>query len=507
MRSVAWAKTNQAATRCAIVALGLVVALAGSMLTPAQAAVQQTAAQEEFVAGIGSAQADLIRPRVQSGSLAVEIITGRANADYFDRSATGRSTMVAVPFLQLAAGGSMICGVESSGLDAGLPDPLVADTAVNGNTEPVETSDDDNAPLFTQSATASPGAASTARVAFAELDVPGLATLGTATAVATTSAEPASGTRRATAETTIGGVDLLGGLVRLEGLHWQLEQTQVGPDDRNDERNVEGAFTLGGITITLPGAVPVTIPLPLGDLLRPAIAQANELLRLLGVELRLPELVHDQQVDAHSLTPLTIAIGGRDWLLGKLLGEVFNTDGFRSIVDLLLGTAFDKQDCNQLGGLMKALGADFNSTYNKVGSLLPLLIAVTGGALGGTGEVQFNIGGVSTSLDNTFHQAPDFGMPGIDLPAPPLPSPATPGPVSTPVAPAHPSTDEVVLGPTTPVSVVCRTVSPAGRPGCWRGAAPLAAALAGGLTIGLFGLDEGIRRRARRQAQATEVVS
>jgi hypothetical protein len=190
-------------------------------------------------------------------------------------------------------------------------------------------------------------------VAFAELDVPGLATLGTATASATTSAEPASGTRRATAQTAIGGVDLLGGLVRLEGLHWQLEQTQVGPDDRNDERNVEGAFTLGGITITLPGAVPVTIPLPLGDLLGPAITQANELLRLLGVEIRLPELVHDQQVDAHSLTPLTIAIGGRDWLLGKLLGEVFNSDGFRSIVDLLLGTAFDKQDCNQLGGLMK----------------------------------------------------------------------------------------------------------------------------------------------------------
>ncbi|HWA41348.1 MAG TPA: hypothetical protein VG712_07045, partial [Gemmatimonadales bacterium] len=224
------------------------------------------------------------------------------------------------------------------------------------------------------------------------------------------------------------------------------------------------------------------------------------------VELRLPELVHDQQVDAHSLTPLTIAIGGRDWLLGKLLGEVFNSDSFHSTVDLLLGAAFDKQDCNQLGGLMKLLGADLNATYNRVGSLLPLLIAVTGGALGGTGEIQVNIGGVSTSLDDTFHQAPDFGLPAIDPAAPPLPTPQTTGPVSARAAPRASSDHHGALGPIAPVSVVCRTVSPAGRPGCWRGAAPLAAAVAGGLTIGLLGLDERIRRRARRRAQTPEVL-
>jgi hypothetical protein len=499
VRSVAW-KTNRAAVRCGIVALGVLVGAAGALVAPARAGTQ-----EEFLAGTGTAQADLLRPRVQSGSLAVEIITGRANAEYFDSSATGRSTMVAVPFLQLA-GGSTICGVEGSALGAALPGPVVADTAANGNTAPIEASDHGTAPLVTRSAAASPGAAGEARVAFGELEVPGVARVGTATAVAATSVEPATGIRRARAETTIGGLDLLGGLVRLEGLHWQLEQSQVGPDDRNDERKVDGAFTLGGITVHLPGTAPLTIPVPLGDLLRPAVAQANQLLRLLGVELRLPELVHDQQVDAHSLTPLTIAIGGRDWLLGKLLGEVFNSDSFHSTVDLLLGAAFDKQDCNQLGGLMKLLGADLNATYNRVGSLLPLLIAVTGGALGGTGEIQVNIGGVSTSLDDTLHQAPDFGLPAIDPAAPPLPTPQTTGPVSARAAPRASSDHHGALGPIAPVSVVCRTVSPAGRPGCWRGAAPLAAAVAGGLTIGLLGLDERIRRRARRRAQTPEVL-
>jgi hypothetical protein len=64
--------------------------------------------------------------------------------------------------------------------------------------------------------------------------------------------------------------------------------------------------------------------------------------------------------------------------------------------------------------------------------------------------------------------------------------------VTTPLAVAPGGT---ALQPVVSSRTACTTTSPAGRPGCWLGHGPAAAAIAGLFTLGLLGLDEGLRRR------------
>lgn len=490
---------NKVMTRSAIALLGTLVGAASFVaVRPASAG-----AEDEFTAGVGIAQAQLVRPNIQSGQLAAGVLGGQAAAGYRDRSGFGSSTLLAVPFLALASG-SKVCGTTGADATESLPQPLIADTAKNGNTKPVTVSSDEQAPFVVQDAQAKPDAEGASSITFGDLSLPLLASIKGAKATARTGVDAKTQRRVATAASEIGDVSLLGGIVTITGLQWDLEQTQIGPDSRSDKRAVTGGFTFVSIGVALPGLPPVLLPVKQPDQLVTVVNQANTLLRKLGVEIRLPRVVHNTEFDSHEVTPLTIALGGRDWLAAPAISALLNNEQVTKLTEILVSTAFDKKDCNQLFGLMKPLGKDANVQWNKLGSAAPLLLAVLAGALGGTGEIQLNLGGVLTSLEDTYYPPLSFGGANFGFSGGNQVSGDTVS--ALPAAPTITKRPAPVLSASSTSTQKCQTTSPAGRPGCWIGAAPFGIAVALIFSGGLLALDERARRR-RQALQTTEGAS
>jgi hypothetical protein len=451
-------------------------------------------AAEPFTSGTGSAKASLITPTVAAGNLAVTVLVGEANAGYRDRSAIGKSVLFDVPALRIASAIS-ICGQAPADIGAYLPPIVVADTGVNGDKEPVDAPSSTAGVGFDQAASAQPEASSKARTGVATLPLGPLGTIKGAEAVTSTSSDAATQTRTATAKAEIGRVELLGGLIQLRGLRWDLAQTLIGPDHRADEETITGGFSLGELVVAIPGLPPLTLPILTPDQLPAVIEQANEVLGLLGVQIRLPVMSGDPAAGSHTVSPLTIAFGGSKWLLSPVVAGLANTAAFQELTRQIQGNLFDPSDCNELGGLLKSIDPQVSSFYNTLGSSMPLLIAVITGSLGGTGEVQVNLGGVETRLEDEYFaplafKAPSFGTPSV----------ATPGRAGTPAVPGQapqvaPGGSERLAA--APIRTECTTTSPAGKPGCWVGRAPLAAGIGVGFTVLVLAVDEALRRRRR----------
>lgn len=498
--------------------------LAAALAAPGRAE-EGPAATGAFVHGTGKATASLLQPALTAGELKVNVIVGESAASYQDESARAMSTSVDVPILR-AASGATVCGRPGVDFGAILPPYVSADTAPNGNTKPVSaTSPPEAGLLLAQSADAAPGSKSSSRTSLARLAT-GLVDLEGLEAVTEVGSDPSTATRTAAARTEVAQISLLGGLVRIEGPIWSIRQQQVGPDSRDDKRTVQGSFDLGAIVIS-PRAIPQNLlaGLPLADipLLGQLIAgtdirlpllpnetadeifgQANQILAPLGVQLRMPQLTNPAGSDRHQLSPLQIAVGGPNWVLAPVFSQMLNNPAAAEIQNTLIKTLFDLKNCAQLGGLLTGL-PELNGLYNSLGSYAPILLAITTGVLTG-GEVQINIGGVSTELDDTYYPPLDFGGPVLRTPS--LPGTAavapsvTPAGTAAPPTPAVPPSEEIV---TTPASNRCDTTSPAGRPGCWLGNARAAVAISGITTLLLLASDEVIRRRRTARSQPHEV--
>lgn len=478
---------------------------------------------ESFTFGTGTAQAGMFSPELLAGELSVGVIVGDAVAGYQDETARAASTSFAVPLLQ-SAGGFTVCGAPAPDLAAGLPQPLAVDTAASGNREPASRAEpaSGQGPLV-QKASAQPGAASNATTELGSFGLPGLADIRGAQAHASVVADAASQRRTATAQTTIGSIDVLGGLLRFEGMRWELTQSQVGPDDRNDQRSVDAQFTMDGITIDagalagpiggLPGLDQLTdvrLPITQPDELGTVLAQANQLLAPLGLQIRLPERVDFEGTDRHALTPLEIALGGDDFLLRPIIGPLLNDPAVGQVQNALIDGLFDPQECEQLGGIFKAI-PELNVYYNTFGNYAPLLIAATTGVVSG-GEIRLSLGGVSTQLDNRYFAPPDLGSfatpqltpsPPAAPPSPPAAAPSSPTPAATPSSVPTSGTETAAPVSPTPASFTtdCETTSPAGRPGCWLGRAPLAGLLVTVFAVATLAGDE-VHRRRRSAAEA-----
>src|SRR5205085_17687 len=136
-----------------------------------------------------------------------------------------------------------------------------------------------------------------------------------------------------------------------------------------------------------------------------------------------------------------------------------------------------------------------NASFNQYGGVLPLLVAAVMGVPSG-GSATLSIGGVTTALDDTYFPPLEFGAPayvetpGLDEIA------GEPGSQVT-----TPRLRRVAGAATSTKTGRCHSISPAGA-GCWRGLAPLAAALAGLVAVGSLAADEvSIRRRVARLAR------
>jgi hypothetical protein len=235
-------------------------------------------------------------------------------------------------------------------------------------------------------------------------------------------------------------------------------------------------------------------------------ATANKLLAPLGLVLRLPRYT----ASSHrlNLSPLTIEIGGSKARWAPLVGALLGSSATRQVEQALEGNLFDPTNCDELSGLLKQTGM-LNVYWNFLGAAAPLAIGIIGQALSGSGGIDFNLGGVSTSLDDTYYPPTDFGSPGrVSNSSSAAPSSSSspggsagssggvlPSAVATSSPPAIAAPQ--VSGRGVDVLTRCETSSPAGRPSCWQGRAAIGAAITGIAVIACFLADE-VYRRTRR---------
>jgi hypothetical protein len=263
------------------------------------------------------------------------------------------------------------------------------------------------------------------------------------------------------------------------------------------------AFDLG--TVTVAG---VTVPFPSAGSSASALAVVDRLAAPLGVQLRLPTVQRATNGGNTSLTitPLTIALGGKT-AFGPVFSALVGGATVPQIENDLKPGIFDPTACTELGGLLEG-SKPLNAEWNLIGSEYPLILGATIAALNGGGEVDVDLGGVTTSLDDSYYPAANFGGPAFST-SPGSSSISTPPPaplvaVPTPEAPPRAAPPGAAMAPTnetiTTRTIACRTTSPVGRPMCWGGHALAAGLGAAGFTGGLMAVDETVRRRrtARR---------
>ena len=287
------------------------------------------------------------------------------------------------------------------------------------------------------------------------------------------------------------------GLVTIKGAKWTLTQNYDGLDSRTRKAKETHAFTFDGISLNPTAGLPLPLPKISIPIATPAGAASavktiNTLLEPVGLTIQLPRF-DDNGKGRLTMTPLVVQLGGPNWLATPILGGVLSQEQLINLQTKLFQFLFDPKDCNQLFGLMNAL-PPLNSRYNSLGNTAPLLVAAAIGVLSG-GSTTLSIGGVATALDDTYFAPFNFGGPatvqsGTNNYVAPVPG--TPGRVIKRTRP-------VQAFETSSKTSKCHTSSPAGKPGCWRGLAPLAAAAAGVVAIGSLVADEvSTRRRVAR---------
>jgi hypothetical protein len=479
---------------------GLVIALAGALvglalssiepLTPAHAATS-------FTYGEGTAESQSLDIDVVDSGANINVYDGQATAGYQDTAAYSGAANVYVPLSGLL-GSLQVCSQAAPNLP--VPAPLTARTSTNGNTAPVSASDSVGGGVGgARSVQASPRSNAMGRVTATSFALPGVVDMSGGQSEAAVSADAGTMTRTATASTGLSVVSLLGGAVKLTGLNWRLQQSEVGADNRSDQRTMSDAFSLGSISVG-----PVTIPVSSPAQLPEAVATANGMLAPLGLALKLPTAT--KTAGGGNLSPLTVAVGGDKAVWGPVIASLLANTTFTALEQKMTGLLFDPQNCNELAGLLKSTG-QLNAYWNLLGEGAPLVIGLLGQALGGSGEIDFNIGGVTSSLDDTYY--PPFNLGIASLPALPsvtqgVPSspdftgvPAVPSGTNPPAAPdtASPQPSAALIAR---VSAKCETTSPAGQPMCWVGQAPIGAAVTGAVILGLLAADETYRRRHRK---------
>jgi hypothetical protein len=350
-----------------------------------------------------------------------------------------------------------------------------------------------------EEATAEPGSHSRGRATGGAVGIPGVVELHGGVATSETRLDPGKQARTMVATVDSGTIDLVAGLVRLEGLQWRLEQVAVGPDSRTTKVTTSSTFTFGSISLA-----GVPLPAATADQAASSTATVNAALQPLGIEIRLPEL-RKYGATGQQLTPLTVAVGGGGTAWGPVLYPLIAGSDATSVVNLFNSltepTIFEPVKCESLFGLLKA-NPEANRIVNTLGLLTPVVLSAVGAALNGGAEVDVEIGGARTSYDDTYY--PPRTVTAPTRPAPVGAAPAGRQPARLPALPP-----EVAVGTAVRTSVSCATSSPVGSPGCSKGAAALAAGLAGALTVGLLATDELWRRRRLRSAPPTtqEVVS
>jgi hypothetical protein len=129
------------------------------------------------------------------------------------------------------------------------------------------------------------------------------------------------------------------------------------------------------------------------------------------------------------------------------------------------------------------------------------------GSLDGGGELDLNLGGAQTTIDDTYYRTPSIGSPAF------LTTEGAVAGASARTQRSDPSTVEVAPAagviPVTQLAVrqdaSCHTTSGVGHPMCWAGHAAAGAIAVAAFTVALLAADEALRRRrSQRRAEVAK---
>lgn len=447
-------------------AAGVTIAVVGALLVGPSSSAAPLQATQVVDDGTGLAGATVLSVAPATGALELAITSGQARAE-----TTGGLAQALARSFSLGLIGSSLTAEGCDGGDPLVePEQLPAALRVD-NRGGASRQTSSEVPLLlpvlgvgteTVSADLVPSAKASSITADAALS--GLLTLGGGRSEASSTV---LGTKGREAKATVRLDVDIAGIVKLTGLRWDARHRT------GDERQVEGAFSIGGLEV---GGVPIPLELPL-ESLEPVGQVINTALAPLGLQIELPRVERiTTPVDLVRVTPLRLLV--EDTPLSNGVGPALDlTRDFR----LQLYDELIKAECS-------------------IGSLLLVADIVTGVA-SGTGALVLALGGVEASSADVVEENPFGDAPG--LPAPSVPaSPVLVG--GTPITPGT-----VLPGELTPAAAVergpstrtCESTHPNG-PACSVGAAGVAGIVGAVATAGLAVLD-----LRRRRAGAREVAS
>lgn len=486
----------------ALVAAGLV---AYAALAPS-ARAQSTA--QDFTAGQGLASAYVLHVGEAWNGADIGVGFGVVGGQYQDSSAKASSEIFDPGILTLLAN-VRTCNQPSA---LTLPSPLEADTDAS-NGQPVNKSSgatQSGPAAGSQSVRATPNADGSGEGQLFNFELPGLLAIQGGYQHAESKVDPAHQVRTVTSEVRIGSLSLFSALpaggIQLGGLRWFLQEVVTGPDNRSDKRTVTSSFSVHSAR-SFGVQVPVTNP----DQAKGTLDRVNTIAQPFGVQLRLPRVEPDGQFGL-AYTPMTVALGGKT-LFGPVIAPLLGGASITKVEQALKPGVFDSAACNELLGLLKSI-PQLNATWNSVGSGYPLVLGALAAGLDGQGELDIDLGKVRTSVDDTYYAPPSYPLPNYGG-VPPVGSfvPGVAGTAGTAgslgsaaqsqvAAPALGQRPGTTAGATLAGHIHCETTSPVGWPGCWKGAAPVAAGAAGLVTLSLLAADEVFRRRRLAGADA-----
>jgi len=331
------------------------------------------AAEEEFIAGSGGAQARIVRAGPAAGQLALAPTVGLSLADYLNTSGRGDARALEFGALELA--------IPQQVKDAA---PAVRVTSSDEASEGGKDSSFAGAPaggpvaigVIQQHADASKAPVGHSVVTLAGFSLPGAVSMSGGIAE-TTAGVVKPGLREAHATTRIGRIDLGGGVVTLTGLKWDTVQ-------RTGSESIQtGTFSIEGIQV---GGQAIAPP-PL-DQLDAIFAGLNSALAPSGLVLDLPRFTKDGGIAA--MSPLAVRIVNSqvgNTLLAPVVGAIQPIR--EPVTSGLLG--------------LPALPPPLPALSTAV-----LLADVLAGVATGSGRFDVELGGVSGYTEGTRYEGYNF---------------------------------------------------------------------------------------------------
>ncbi len=296
--------------------------------------------------------------------------------------------------------------------------------------------------------------------------------------------------QQANAATTM-DLTLLGGAVSLNGLSWSATQSTGAAD--------VATATFSMTSVTIAGKT-TAIATPAN--LAAAFTAVNKVLSVAGLTLLPPVQSTDSVTGAVAISPLRLQVLGTS-LTNTVLGALNSTE---TALEQQIGKILDAND-----------SACFKVLASYVGDA-ELVAGIVEGILAGGGEIDLDLGGASADTEaapnysnplGTGAAAPIGGAGGLTVPSLGGGPSSLPAESSGPGAPSAPTTTSAPppasTASTGPLGLVhCVTSSPAGRPGCWSGAATWGAIAL--LVVGSSLLAADFIRSRRRLSRPKETL-